>query len=136
MTEQEKEVLKAEIIEEITSKMKPQLMSENVQNVLANPRNKWFRDKDEGAYHSVMGEVFGTYTYWQVWEHIRRLTCYICGKGYVRQLRESDHADDVAEKLCQTVYELAKERQGAHDAVGACRQDIGNLKGLKCRIEL
>lgn len=112
MTNQEKEALKAEIIDEITAKIKPQLMKEDTQSVLATPRNKWFREKGDMHCHSPMGELFGTYTYWQVWEHIRRLTCYICGKGYVRQLRESDHADDVAEQLCQIVYDLKKEKVG------------------------
>lgn len=111
MTEQEKEALKAEIVEEITAKMKPALMREDTQSVLASPRNKWFRDHQNNKKESAMYEVFGAYIYWQVWENIRRLTCYICGKGYVRQLRESDHADDVAEQLCQLIFNLALERR-------------------------
>lgn len=111
MTEQEKETLKAEIAEEITAKMKPALMREDTQSVLKSPRDKWFRDRQNSSERSAMYEMFGTYVYWQVWENIRRLTCYICGKGYVRQLRENDHADDVAEQLCQIVFNLALERR-------------------------
>lgn len=55
----------------------------------------------------MMAEAFdSSIISWQVWETIRKLTCVICGKQYVRHLEKDDHADEVAEELCQYVYEL------------------------------
>lgn len=42
----------------------------------------------------------------QVWETIRKLTCVVCGKQYVRQLANVENVDEIAEKLCQFVYDL------------------------------
>ena len=40
---------------------------------------------------------------------IRKLTCYICGTSYVRHLSGNEKANEIAEKLCQTVYDLRME---------------------------
>jgi len=40
---------------------------------------------------------------------IRKLTCYICGTSYVRNLSGNEMANEVAEKLCQLVFELRTE---------------------------
>ena len=53
-----------------------------------------------------MHNEFGNITYWQVWELIRKLTCYICGVGYVRNLESNDNAEEVCEKLCQAIYDI------------------------------
>ena len=44
-------------------------------------------------------------------EQIRRLTCVACGKKYVRQLTEDDHAEEVCEEICQTIYDIAMMRK-------------------------
>lgn len=37
---------------------------------------------------------------------INTVTCVICGKQYVRHLANVENADEIAEKLCQFVYDL------------------------------
>jgi len=110
MTEQEKADLKAEILEELQDKFKGVAIREDTQGILSEPRNKWFRAPIEKGRitKSIMYKLFGTCTYWVVWETIRKLTCIICGCGYVRQLKDTEMANEVAETLCQTVYDLRK----------------------------
>lgn len=63
--------------------------------------------KEEDKPTSLMADAFdSTIISWQVWETIRKLTCVICGKQYVRQLANVENADEIAEKLCQFVYDL------------------------------
>ncbi|MFR9098432.1 MAG: hypothetical protein ACLVI9_00795 [Anaerostipes hadrus] len=40
----------------------------------------------------------------------RRLACVACGKKYVRQLTEDDHAEG-REEICQTIYDIAMMRR-------------------------
>ena len=116
MTEQEK----TEIIEELEArfgeKYKGILSREDVATTLSEPRNKWFKDPDirsaSVAKKSPMVEALGNcFVAWQVWDEIRKLTCRICGKSYVRQLTDDDKADEVAETLCEMVYRLANNRK-------------------------
>lgn len=104
MTEQEKQEIISEIEKRIDEKYKGCLSREDTQSVLKNPREKWFK-----GYDSPMHILFGNIIYWQVWELIRKLTCIVCGKQYVRHLADIEYADEVAEKICQFVYELKKE---------------------------
>lgn len=101
-----------EIIEsvkaDVLKKMKGRVIKEDIQSVLSTPREKWFRS-DGGYSKSPMFNIFGTVTYWSVWEIIRKLVCYICGVGYVRHLSGNAQAEEVCEKLCQFVYDLRKE---------------------------
>ncbi|MEA4922185.1 MAG: hypothetical protein VB031_02320 [Eubacteriaceae bacterium] len=94
---------------------------QNVQTVLAAPRNKWFRDAaDSNHYHhSLMTEVVGDgATAWRAWEFIRRLTCIVCGEKYVRRLGGcAEEAEEAAEILCQTFYDLAKAHQEKGNSV-------------------
>jgi hypothetical protein len=110
VNEEERNQLKQEIIDEIEEKFKGIAIREDTQGVLSGPRNKWFRDVDNTTKRkqSLMYEAFGPVTYWMVWELIRKLTCIICGCGYVRQLSNREQANEVAELLCQNVYELRK----------------------------
>lgn len=110
MTEKEKNEIVSALAEEIAKKYEVKHKNEDTHTVLKEPREKWFRDENGLGYRSKMTEVFdSSIIAWQVWENVRRLTCMICGKRYVRQLSEEDNAPEVAEKLCQCIYELRKE---------------------------
>lgn len=88
----------------------------DVATVLKEPREKWFKDENGHGSNSIMSEAFGSSIIaWQVWETIRKLTCVVCGKQYVRHLKEEDNADEVAEKICQFVYDLKMEFKKQED---------------------
>ncbi len=109
MEQHEKEALKEEILAELETRLKGVTIREDTQNILSEPRNKWFTDKKTCNKACPMYELFGSIVFWTVWELIRKLTCIICGVGYVRQLKNREDANEVAERLCQTVYDLRKE---------------------------
>ena len=112
MTEQEKTEIIEELEARFDAKYKGILSHEDVATTLSEPRNKWFRGEDGGGYGSLMAEALGnTVVAWSVWEEIRKLTCRICGKSYVRQLTDGDKADEVAETLCEMVYRLSNNRK-------------------------
>ena len=106
MTEQEKQQIVEEIEERLLSKMKGTVIKEDIGDILKGPRHKWFRSSD--AYgESLMYKVFGTYIYYAVWDCVRKLTCYICGTSYVRKIKDCEYANEVADALCQVVYDYA-----------------------------
>lgn len=110
MTEQEKKELLDELEKRMDEKYKGCLTREDVTTTLKAPREKWFKDENGGGHNSLMSEIFDSpIISWQVWKTIRKLTCVICGKQYVRQLANVENADEVAEKLCQFVYGLKIE---------------------------
>lgn len=113
MTEQEKVEILDELEQRFESKYKGIVAREDTQKRLSAPREKWFRDTNNGGQHSRMAEALGgnSIVAWAVWEKIRTLTCYICGVSYVRQLKDEWNADEVAEALCQTIYDLATEKK-------------------------
>lgn len=43
---------------------------------------------------------------WDAWEHIRRLTCLVCGVRYVRQLEGNPDAERICDEICQKIYDL------------------------------
>lgn len=101
----------AELLDELEKRMdekyKGCLTRENVATTLKAPREKWFKDENGNGRYSLMAEAFdSSIISWQVWETIRKLTCVICDKQYVRQLANVENADEIAEKLCQFVYDL------------------------------
>ena len=110
MTEQEKQEIMEELEKRLDQKYKGFLSKESTQVVLKTPREKWFCQKN-----SMMHGAFGNIIYWQVWELVRKLTCLICGKQYVRHLSDVEYADEVAEKICQFVYELKMEYAGSEE---------------------
>lgn len=117
MNTEEKEALKQEILAELEERFKGVAIREDVQGVLAEVRDKWFRDATGGNpyYGSTMYQLFGSITYWKVWETIRKLVCLICGCGYVRQLgyiKDREKVNRIAEILCQIVYDLRKDFMG------------------------
>lgn len=111
MTEQEKSEILDELEKRIEKKYKGCLSKEDTQSVLKNVREKWFAH-DLYKKDSPMHNLFGNIIYWQVWELIRKLTCIICGCQYVRHLSGCDYAEEVAEKLCQAVFDIKKEYEG------------------------
>lgn len=110
MTEKEKEEIISAVAEAMLDKYEVKRKNEDTHTVLKEPREKWFKDENGLGSRSKMTDVFdSSITAWQVWENVRRLTCMICGKRYVRQLSENDNAAEIAEKLCQHIYELREE---------------------------
>ena len=113
MTEQEKNEIIDEVEKRLEKKYKGCLSREDTQSVLKNVREKWFHNPSERFnWDKPMHKIFGNIIYWQVWELIRKLTCIICGWQYVRHLSGCDYAEEVAEKLCQCVYDLKIEYEG------------------------
>lgn len=110
MTEQEKAEILDELEKRMDKKYKGYLSKEDTQAVLKNVREKWFTLELNKS--SPMHKLFGNIIYWQVWELIRKLTCIICGCQYVRHLSGCDYAEEVAEKLCQCVFDLKTEYAG------------------------
>lgn len=107
MTEQEKNELLEELEQRFEKKYKGCLTREDVATTLKNPREKWFRDENGNGRYSLMAEAFdSSIISWQVWETIRKLTCVICGKQYVRQLANVKNANEIAERICQFVYDM------------------------------
>lgn len=108
MSEDEKKALLDELEKRFEEKYKGCLTREDVFKPLKEPREKWFRDENGGGGKSLMAEAFGSSIIaWQVWETIRKLTCVICGKQYVRQIAGIEEAPEIAEKICQYIYDLA-----------------------------
>lgn len=108
MTEQEKMEI-AEIVKQQLMAEHGMQLSENNKRVLDKTLNKYFRGED--CYKSPMYKAFGSIKYYQVWENIRRLTCLICGKSYVRELKDSQEANEIADKLCELVLKLREEHK-------------------------
>ena len=116
MTEQEKKELLDELEKRIDEKYKGCLTREGVATTLKVPREKWFRDKNGNRRSTIKMDAFdSSIISWQVWETIRKLTCVICGKQYVRQLANVENADEIAEKLCQFVYDLKMDFKKQED---------------------
>lgn len=109
ITVEEKEELKAEILEEVQKSLKGKVIREDVSTTLKEPREYWFvkRTVDGKCVDGKMRSVIDSVTSWAMWELIRKLTCYICGKSYVRHLAsEGDIASEICNILCQNVYDL------------------------------
>lgn len=116
MTEQEKKELLDELEKRIDEKYKGCLTGEDVATTLKVPREKWFRDENGNGRNSLMTDAFdSSIISWQVWEKIRKLTCAVCGKQYVRHLANVENADEIAEKLCQFVYDLKMDFKKQED---------------------
>lgn len=117
MTEKDKLEIINELEKRLEEKYKQMFMKEHNGAILREPREKWFNSPDsrsgQCARNSIMTNAFGHPFYlWQVWENIRKLTCQICGKRYVRELAEDKAASAVCEKLCQVIFELREGHEG------------------------
>ena len=103
ITAEEREQLKAEILAELNQTLKGVLTTEATSSVMAEARNKWF------GHDGKMDEIFDTYVAWKIWEHVRKITCLVCGENYVRRLSGKEEvANSVAECICQTIYNARK----------------------------
>lgn len=117
MTDIEKQEIIAEVEASVIAKVDKKYGREDTQSVLKTPREKWFRDENGNGRYSLMADAFdSTIISWQVWETIRKLTCVICGKQYVRHLANVENADEVSEKLFQFVYNLKMGFKNQEDA--------------------
>lgn len=108
MTLEEKEQIKSEILNELTSELKGKVIKEDVATVLKETREYWFvsRTTNGKRVDGKMRTVIDSVTSWAIWEIIRKLTCYICGKSYVRHLAGcEDIANTICDNICKTVYE-------------------------------
>lgn len=87
MTEHEKQEIIAEVKKSVMNEMKDKIVKEDTQKVLKEPREKWYGERFSTRQDSAMVQAFDTsYMAWEAWDHIRRLTCLVCGVRYVRQL--------------------------------------------------
>lgn len=95
--------------------------------VFEETHNKWFVDENGNASLSKIGRAFDMQGYraYAIWDRVRPVATWICGKRYARDIpaEDAEMANRIAEKLCQTVYELKlefdeykgeKEKQGEH----------------------
>jgi hypothetical protein len=102
MTEVEKNVVKSEIIEELQKKY--DIVPKKQHRRFVRSLKVWItganRFKDSPFY-----EAFGPVAYYRAWEHIRGLATLICGESYVRDIEDIDYADDLANELCEFVYQ-------------------------------
>ncbi len=116
MTEKEKAEILDELEKRLDQKYKGCLSKEDTQIVLKNVREKWFHNpRERSNWDKPMHKIFGNIIYWQVWELIRKMTCIICGRQYVRHLVDCPYAEEIAEKLCQFIYDLKIEYEGKID---------------------
>jgi hypothetical protein len=94
-------------------KLKKEIKSELLQELTGKPpkadRNGVF-DEVRNKYRDQLHKAYGTYHYDQVWQCIRKLSCYMAGVCYVRELSPSIEfkAAEAAEILLKMVIE-AKE---------------------------
>lgn len=110
MTDIEKQEIIAEVESSVMAKVAKKYGREDTKIVLKKPREKWFGNRD--TRYKVcppMREAFGAFIDYQVWEIIRQLTCFIMGNKYVRQLSGDAKAEEVAERICQFVYDFRNE---------------------------
>lgn len=112
MTDQEKQMLKSELMKEILAEIHKKEIKDSSQTTLKIARNKWFRTTEKYG-DSTMQTVFNSnsklYSAYKIWEAVSKLTCNICSEKYVRNLRDTDFANYAADKLCQTIYDLRVE---------------------------
>lgn len=107
MTEQEKQEIIAEVKKSVMNEMKDKIVKEDTQKVLKEPREKWYGERFSTRQDSTMVQAFDTsYMAWEAWDHIRRLTCLVCGVRYVRQLEGNPDAERICDEICQKIYDL------------------------------
>lgn len=118
MTEQEKQEIISEVKAFVMDEVKKEIkIKEHTRKILEGPREKWYGKSGSIRRESTMCEAFPTpYMAWDAWEHIRRLTCLVCGERYVRQIENNPDAERICDEICQKIYDLRME-------VGKCDED-------------
>lgn len=112
MTEQEMNKIIAEVAKVVKTEMKNEIEVKNGRNVtkpLEQAKAKWFRSRKHNSKKGAMSNAFDVYDVSKVWDHVRRLTCYICGVKYVQELEGCMEAEEICDELCQKIYELRKK---------------------------
>lgn len=116
MTEQEKQEIITEVKKSVMDEMKDKIVKEDTQKTLKIPREKWYGERFSHGRESAMVQAFDTpYMAWEAWDHIRRLTCLVCGVRYVRQLEENQDAERICDEICQKIYDLRIELTKSND---------------------
>lgn len=115
MTESEKQEILIELEEWIENKYKILGKKNTAYVILENPRKKWFKDKV--GEKTLMQDAFDCSHMSNIaWESIRKLTCVVCGKEYVKQLTEIEESEKIAEEICQFIYDLRmKYKESSND---------------------
>ena len=112
MTEQERAELKAELMKEIREEMNTIRINGESAKALQPVLDKWCNGENRHGYHGRSGpllEELPKYKGWNTWEHIRRITCNIMNVSYVRDIKDVEKAQKIADRLCEVIVELAKE---------------------------
>lgn len=108
MTDAERE----SIIREVVSRLKAEPNRNTIgDRVLAPTYHKWFRDGNNPPYDAKMREIMDGQQAYSVWDLVRRVTCNLCGVKYVRNIKDADKANRIADTICQTIYDLGKAEQ-------------------------
>lgn len=116
MTEQEKQEIITEVKKSVMDEMKDKIVKEDTQKTLKIPREKWYGERFSHGRESAMVQAFDTpYMAWEAWDHIRRLTCLVCGVRYVRQLEGNQDAERICDEICQKIYDLRIELTKSND---------------------
>jgi hypothetical protein len=120
MTEQERAELKAELMQEIRQEMNISMINGDASRCLQPVVNKWCNGVNGHGYRGgALIESMPACKGWNSWEHIRRLTCNIMNVSYVRDIKDIERARKIADKLCEVVVELTKERGGMNRLIDA-----------------
>ena len=115
MTQEERDLIKQELLNELRSQYKIEPRRQAPYAALSEQRDKWFSFK-KNISESLMGAALGSgNSAYHAWEHIRLLTCRICGVKNSRSIGLAADANEVCEALCQTVYDLAMKHRGKTD---------------------
>jgi hypothetical protein len=101
--------IKAELLHDITQK------EIRAVNTKSGPLSE-VREK----YNKALRDKYKTYYWAQVWDNIRRLSCYMVGVRYARDLYPSIEvkAAEIAEKLCLMALEERDNESTADDGGG------------------
>lgn len=104
MTNSEKEILKQEILAELTKAAQCKVVSEDVQSKL-KPAREYFFGGMSAKGRSVFKEKLGPFRAYKVWEDVRKLTCTICGVSYVRNIQNTELANEIAIALGELILQ-------------------------------
>ena len=110
MTEQERTELKAEIMQEVEERFTGIAIREDTQGIFADVRKVWVQGAGRTTWAqsrkepSPFYEAFGPVVFWKIWEAVRKLVCLTMGVGYVRQIKDKEAARELADILCETLY--------------------------------
>lgn len=116
MTNQEREALKAELMQELRAeiednKLKQKATSDNTQCL--KPIIDYWVSGESGVRgkRGPMAEALPKYKGYATYEHVRRIVCNVMDVSYVRDIKDVKRARHIANSLCELITKLAKEEQ-------------------------